>query len=163
MASILARSLAAFSTGLLRPALSRLATKKTGGSGGKSRTSLPKYLGIKIYGDQFAKAGAIIMRQRGMRYKPGENVGVGRDHTLFAKCAGYVEFQYSRLRPSGRPAKNKWSIIHVRNSSKEEHMERVRQRVEMRNNPARMGVWHKTQAGLFADRGAPPAQSVPSP
>ena len=163
MASVLARSLAAFSTGLLRPALSRLATKKTGGSGGKSRTSNPKYLGIKIYGDQFAKPGAIIMRQRGARYKPGENVGIGRDFTLFAKCQGWVEFQYSRLRPSGRPAKNRWTIIHVRNTSKEEHMERVRQRVEARKSPARMGVWHKTQAGLFADRGAPPMQNIANP
>ena len=57
----------------LEPALARHATKKTGGSAGKSRTSNAKYLGIKIYGDQFAKAGAIIMRQRGARYKPGEN------------------------------------------------------------------------------------------
>ena len=81
---------------------------------GRSRTSNPKYLGIKIYGDQFAKAGSTIMRQRGARYKPGENVGIGRDYTLFAKCAGFVEFQYSRLMPSGKPAKKKWTIIHVR-------------------------------------------------
>ena len=70
------------------------------------------------------------MRQRGARYKPGENVGIGRDYTLFAKCAGFVEFQYSRLRPSGQPAKREWAIIHVRAHSKEEHMERVRKRVD---------------------------------
>ena len=138
----------------LCPALARFASKKTGGGSGASRTSNPKMLGIKIYGDQFAKPGAIIMRQRGSRYKPGENVGIGRDYTLFAKCAGFVEFQYSRLRPSGQPAKRTWTTIHVRAHSREEHMERVRQRVDARENPARMGVWHKTQAGLFADRGA---------
>ena len=91
------------------------------------------------------------------RYKPGENVGIGRDFTLFAKCAGFVEFQYSRLCPSGRPAKNKWTIIHVRANSREEHMERVRQRVDARENPKRMGLWHKTQSGFFAARGAPRA------
>ena len=99
------------------------------------------------------------MRQRGARYKPGENVGIGRDFTLFAKCAGFVEFQYSRLCPSGRPARKTWTYIHVRAHSREEHMERVRQRVEKRKNPERMGVWHKTQAGLFADRGAPRVES----
>lgn len=154
MASILARSLSAFKTGLLQPTLSRLATKKTGGTT-YTRTSNAKYLGIKIYGDQFAKAGAIIMRQRGARYRPGENVGIGRDYTLFSKVAGFVEFQYSRVMPSGRPARNKWTIIHVRPTSREEHLERVRQRVHKRNNPERVGVWHKVQAGLFADRGAP--------
>lgn len=92
------------------------------------------------------------------RYKPGENVGIGRDFTLFAKVAGFVEFQYSRLCTSGRPG-HKWTYIHVRPHSREEHMERVRQRVHMRENPTRMGVWHKTQAGLFADRGAPQVQS----
>ena len=86
-------------------------------------------------------------------------MGIGRDFTLFAKCAGFVEFQYSRLKPSGRPARNTWTIIHVRAHSREDHMERVRQRVEARNNPQRMGVWHKTQAGLFAQRGEPPGGS----
>ena len=100
-----------------------------------------------------------LARACAARYKPGENVGMGRDFTLFAKCAGFVEFQYSRLRPSGHPAKKEWTYIHVRAHSREEHMERVRQRVEARNNPRRMGVWHKTQAGLFADRGAPRVES----
>jgi large subunit ribosomal protein L27 len=131
--------------GLLRPSLARFASKKSGGSGGVTRTSNPKYLGLKVYGDQFAKAGAIIMRQRGAKYKPGENVGIGRDFTLFAKLDGYVEFTRRSL-----PKPRTW--IHVRPGTAEEHAERVRLRVEARNNPSRMGVWHKTQAGVFADR-----------
>eukprot|EP00322_Chrysochromulina_rotalis_P025124 CAMPEP_0115851226 /NCGR_PEP_ID=MMETSP0287-20121206/12372_1 /TAXON_ID=412157 /ORGANISM="Chrysochromulina rotalis, Strain UIO044" /LENGTH=168 /DNA_ID=CAMNT_0003305251 /DNA_START=21 /DNA_END=527 /DNA_ORIENTATION=+ len=132
----------------LAPALARHATKKTGGSGGVTRTSNPKYLGIKIYGDQFAKAGSIIMRQRGAKYKPGENVGIGRDYTLYAMVDGFVEFTRRRL-----PRNQTW--IHVRSHSREEHQARVAARVHARNNPSREGVWHKTNSGAFADRFAP--------
>jgi len=126
----------------------RFATKKTGGSGGVTKTSNPKYLGIKIYGDQFAKGGAIIMRQRGARYKPGENVGIGRDYTLYAMVDGFVEFTRRRL-----PRPQTW--IHVRTSTREEHQARVAARVHARNNPSRQGLWHKTNTGAFADRFAP--------
>ena len=132
----------------LAPALARHATKKTGGSGGVSRTSNPKYLGIKIYGDQFAKCGAIIMRQRGAKYKPGENVGIGRDYTLYSMVDGFVEFTRRRL-----PKSQTW--IHVRAHSREEHEARVKARVHKRNNLPREGVWHKTNRGGFADRFAP--------
>ena len=135
--------------GFLRPPLVRFATKKTGGDGGKSVSSNPKYLGLKIYGDQLAKAGNIIMRQRGARYHPGENVGIGRDFTLYALKDGFVEFTRRKLK---RPSARYRTWIHVRAHSKEEHQERVRQRVWARENPQRMGVWHQTQAGLFADR-----------
>jgi len=128
---------------LERP-LVRHATKKTGGTS-DSKTSNAKYLGIKIYGDQLAKAGAIIMRQRGARYRPGENVGIGRDFTLHALVEGFVEFE-RRRRPKPR------IYIHVRPGTKEEHRERVAARVAERKTPARMGVWLKTQFGLFADR-----------
>uniref|UniRef100_A0A7S2H481 Large ribosomal subunit protein bL27c n=1 Tax=Haptolina brevifila TaxID=156173 RepID=A0A7S2H481_9EUKA len=128
----------------LEPALVRHATKKTGGSGGKSKTSNAKYLGIKIYGDQFAKAGSIIMRQRGARYRPGENVGIGRDYTLHALVDGFVEFTRRRF-PHPR------TLIHVRPGTAEQHRERVAARVAERNTPARLGVWSKTQAGLFAE------------
>lgn len=149
---------------LLEPALARFKTKQTGGTGGvPGNGARPKYLGIKIYGDQFAKAGNIIMRQRGLRYAPGENVGIGRDYTLFAKCDGWVEFQRKRL-----PKKRTW--IHVRLGTKEEHRERVVERVTARNlkngdgggDPSRMGPWHKTQLGLFAERGAPRPSPPPS-
>ena len=79
----------------LSVALARYATKKAGGST-NVRTSLPKYLGVKIFGDQFAKAGSIIVRQRGMKFTPGENMGMGRDHTLFALVSGYGGYMRER-------------------------------------------------------------------
>jgi len=71
----------------------RHAGKKAGGTGGVTRSSNPKYLGVKVLGDQECKAGSVLVRQRGMRFVPGENVGRGRDDTLFALTAGFVEFQ----------------------------------------------------------------------
>ncbi len=70
-----------------------MAHKKAGGSTRNGRDSQPKYLGIKRYGSQVVKAGEIIVRQRGTQFHPGKNVGIGRDHTLFAKCAGEVLFE----------------------------------------------------------------------
>ena len=65
-----------------------MATKKAGGSTRNGRDSNPKYLGVKRYGGQLVKAGNIIVRQRGTRFHAGRNVGIGRDHTLFAKADG---------------------------------------------------------------------------
>lgn len=69
-----------------------MAHKKAGGSTRNGRDSNPKYLGVKIYGGQAVNAGNIIVRQRGTRFHPGDNVGLGRDHTLFALADGKVEF-----------------------------------------------------------------------
>ena len=69
-----------------------MAHKKAGGSTRNGRDSNPKYLGVKKFGGEAVLAGNIIVRQRGTRYKAGENVGVGRDHTLFATSAGTVRF-----------------------------------------------------------------------
>lgn len=69
-----------------------MAHKKGGGSSKNGRDSESKRLGIKRFGGQVVKAGEIIVRQRGTKVHPGENVGVGRDYTLFAKEAGVVEF-----------------------------------------------------------------------
>jgi large subunit ribosomal protein L27 len=69
-----------------------MAHKKAGGSTRNGRDSNPKYLGVKIYGSQAVNAGNIIVRQRGTQYHPGTNVGLGRDHTLFALSDGVVEF-----------------------------------------------------------------------
>ena len=69
-----------------------MAHKKAGGSSRNGRDSESKRLGLKIFGDQFVKAGGIILRQRGTKMHPGENVGLGKDHTLFAKVAGTVSF-----------------------------------------------------------------------
>ena len=73
-----------------------MAHKKSSGVSRNGRESNPKYLGVKKYGGQEVRAGNIIVRQRGTRIKPGLNVGVGRDHTLFATADGYVTFEYAR-------------------------------------------------------------------
>ena len=70
-----------------------MAHKKAGGSTRNGRDSNPKYLGVKIYGGQAIDAGNIIVRQRGTRFHAGDNVGVGRDHTLFALANGTVRFE----------------------------------------------------------------------
>jgi len=69
-----------------------MAHKKAGGSTRNGRKANPKFLGVKRFGGQLVKAGNIIVRQRGSKFHPGENVGMGRDHTLFAKAAGRVSF-----------------------------------------------------------------------
>ena len=69
-----------------------MATKKAGGSTRNGRDSKPKYLGVKCYGGELVKAGAIIIRQRGTAYHSGPNTGIGRDHTIFAKVPGKVVF-----------------------------------------------------------------------
>lgn len=69
-----------------------MAHKKAGGSSRNGRDSNAKRLGVKRYGGQVISAGSIIIRQRGTQVHPGDNVGVGRDHTLFAKIDGQVEF-----------------------------------------------------------------------
>ena len=69
-----------------------MAHKKAGGSTRNGRDSNPKYLGVKAYGGEAISAGSIIVRQRGTRFHPGKNVGIGRDHTLFALIDGMVKF-----------------------------------------------------------------------
>ena len=69
-----------------------MAHKKAGGSTRNGRDSESKRLGVKKSGGQHVLAGNIIVRQRGTQFHPGENVGCGRDHTLFAKADGYVRF-----------------------------------------------------------------------
>ena len=70
-----------------------MAHKKAGGSSRNGRDSNPKMLGVKMYGGQTIEGGNVIVRQRGTKFYPGENVGMGRDHTLFAKCDGQVSFR----------------------------------------------------------------------
>lgn len=69
-----------------------MAHKKAGGSTRNGRDSNPKYLGVKRFGGEMVTAGSIIVRQRGTHFHPGRNVGIGRDHTLFALTAGKVVF-----------------------------------------------------------------------
>lgn len=70
-----------------------MAHKKAGGSARNGRDSHSKRLGVKQYGGQQAKAGSILVRQRGTPFKPGSNVGRGKDDTLFARIAGIVRFE----------------------------------------------------------------------
>ena len=69
-----------------------MAHKKAGGSSRNGRDSNAKRLGVKAFGDEFVRAGSIILTQRGTRMHPGDNVGMGKDHTLFAKTDGKVNF-----------------------------------------------------------------------
>lgn len=69
-----------------------MAHKKAGGSTRNGRDSKPKYLGLKLFGGEEVNPGNIIVRQRGTKFYPGKNVGIGSDHTLFATVAGTIEF-----------------------------------------------------------------------
>lgn len=75
-----------------------MAHKKAGGSSKNGRDSNSKRLGVKKFGGQQVKAGNIIIRQRGTKFCPGENVGMGRDYTLFAKIDGQVSFTIKGLK-----------------------------------------------------------------
>ncbi len=73
-----------------------MAHRKAGGSAKNLKDSNPKYLGTKLYAGQTTKAGSIIIRQRGTRIMPGTNVGLGKDHTIFALKEGIVKFSTKR-------------------------------------------------------------------
>ena len=74
-----------------------MAHKKAGGSSKNGRDSESKRLGIKRYGGELVLAGNIIVRQRGTKFHPGANVGLGKDHTIFAKASGKVAVSYTHL------------------------------------------------------------------
>ena len=74
-----------------------MAHKKAGGSSKNGRDSNPKYLGVKKFGGESVVAGNIIVRQRGTKWYPGDNVGLGRDHTIFALIDGKVTFRDGKL------------------------------------------------------------------
>ncbi len=73
-----------------------MAHKKAGGSSRNGRDSAGRRLGVKRFGDQLVNAGSIIIRQRGTKYKPGKNVGIGKDHTIFALVNGTVKFHFGK-------------------------------------------------------------------
>ncbi len=72
-----------------------MAHKKAGGSSNNGRDSNPKRLGVKRYGGQLVSSGSILVRQKGTRIRPGTNVGLGRDFTLFSKVDGEVKFEWA--------------------------------------------------------------------
>ena len=82
-----------------------MAHKKAGGSSRNGRDSESKRLGVKAYGGELVNAGSIIVRQRGTKFHPGQHVGIGKDHTLFALVTGKVKFG-----PHGPQGKNTVSI-----------------------------------------------------
>lgn len=89
-----------------------MAHKKAAGSSRNGRDSHGQRLGIKIFGGQAIKSGSIIARQRGTKYRPGKNVGIGKDDTIFAKIDGVVEFTEARFkRYDGRSYKR--TVINV--------------------------------------------------
>jgi large subunit ribosomal protein L27 len=73
-----------------------MAHKKGLGSSRNGRDSNPKYLGVKVFDGQTVSGGEIIVRQRGTRFRPGDGVGLGRDHSIFAKRPGVVKFDSGR-------------------------------------------------------------------
>lgn len=83
-----------------------MAHKKAGGSTRNGRDSNPKYLGVKRYGGEHVLAGNILVRQRGTRFHAGANVGIGRDHTLFAVSDGTVVFE-----KRGKPMRQFVSVV----------------------------------------------------
>lgn len=89
-----------------------MAHKKAGGSTSLGRDSVSKRLGVKVFGGQKVTAGGIIIRQKGTKYRPGENVGVGSDYTIYASKAGEVQFSKQALTSfSGR--KKEKTIVSV--------------------------------------------------
>ena len=83
-----------------------MAHKKAGGSSRNGRDSQSKRLGVKVYGGEHVNAGQILVRQRGTKVHPGVNVGVGRDHTLYARVTGQVQY-----RVSGADSNNTVSVL----------------------------------------------------
>lgn len=75
-----------------------MAHKKAGGSSDNNRDSKSKRLGVKLSDGQYAKTGSIIIRQRGTKYHPGENVKIGKDDTLFSLVNGFVKFSTKKLK-----------------------------------------------------------------
>ena len=75
-----------------------MATKKAGGSSRNGRDSIGRRLGVKKFGGENVLAGNIIIRQRGTKFHPGDNVGIGKDHTIFATKNGKVTFKKTRIR-----------------------------------------------------------------
>ena len=83
-----------------------MASKKAGGTAKNLTDSKPKYLGVKLYAGERVGKGSIIVRQRGLRYLPGKNVGTGKDHTLFALRDGTVKFGTKRkIRYDGKTSR----------------------------------------------------------
>ncbi|KAI8467597.1 MAG: ribosomal L27 protein-domain-containing protein [Monoraphidium minutum] len=113
----------------------RWATKKQGGSTKNKADSNPKYLGAKMSDGQIAFPGQIIMRQRGLRFKAGEGVGVSVDHSLFAKAVGTIKFSRQVERMPGRPPRELRlvSVLPLQGDYSPEYREKAAAMVAARN------------------------------
>ncbi|WZN58513.1 ribosomal protein L27 [Chloropicon roscoffensis] len=87
----------------------RTATKKAGGTSRNGRDSNPKYLGVKKFGGEYVIPGNIIVRQRGTKFHPGNNVGMGRDHTIYSLVTGQVKFSVDEA--AGRKKARKYISV----------------------------------------------------
>ena len=92
-----------------------MAHKKAGGSTSNGRDSNPKMLGVKRFGGQMVLGGTILVRQRGTRILPGNNVGLGRDYTIFTKIDGQVQFEWAA---KGRRKVSVYPVVKVSDESK---------------------------------------------
>ena len=92
-----------------------MAHKKAGGSTSNGRDSNPKMLGVKRFGGQMVLGGTILVRQRGTRILPGNNVGLGRDYTIFTKIDGQVQFEWAA---KGRRKVSVYPVVNVSDESK---------------------------------------------
>jgi len=102
-----------------------MATKKAGGSTNNGRDSAGRRLGVKLLHNQYAKAGSILVRQRGLKYKAGDNVGIGKDHTLFAKQEGLIRYEKIRLNYGTSSKKRIRSVVHVDTTQVDTQLEQV--------------------------------------
>lgn len=93
---------------------------KSGGSTKNGRDSKAKRLGVKVFGEQAVEAGSIIVRQRGTKFFPGENAGMGKDHSIFAKISGTVRFTEKKQKKyDGRVFKDKFiNIVPAKSATK---------------------------------------------
>ncbi|WIA31499.1 hypothetical protein OEZ86_002392 [Tetradesmus obliquus] len=123
----------------------RWATKKQGGSTKNKADSQPKYLGAKMSHGQLAFPGQMLVKQRGTKFHPGHNVGMGTDFTLFAKSVGFVSFRHSSVLPPGRkPSAAKQrkyiDVLPLNNDWSEGYQAKVAQMVQRRNEIRRQSL-----------------------
>jgi len=117
--------------------------KKAGGSTNNGRDSVAKRLGVKVFGGQTIKAGGIIIRQRGTKFFPGENTGMGKDHTIFATADGKVEFSEKRMKKfDGRVFNDK--LVHVTTATKAASKKAAPKKVAVKKVAAKKTVTKKT-------------------
>lgn len=119
------------------------AHKKGSGSTKNGRDSKPKMLGVKIYGDQLAQPGAIIVRQRGTKFHPGKNVGIGRDYTIYSLIDGLVKFE------KFGPDRKKISVYPAEEKVENPNSRRVRMREFFRERRERRRAYQERMEEAF--------------